>query len=76
VHAALTVVGHRAPEQVSAGPELQLAVDDLARLHVWEVDDPRAAEAAQVEVVRVLAAVDELDDDAAGPDPGARGERL
>ena len=72
VHAALAVVCYRAPEQVSARDELQLAVDDLAGLHAREPEDVRAADAAQVEVVRVLAAVDELDDHAAGPHLGAR----
>jgi len=66
VHAALAVVGNRAPEQVSAGHELELAVDDLARLHARESNDPRAADATQVEVVCVLSSVDELDDHATG----------
>ena len=71
VHALLAVVCYCAPEQVSARRELQLAVDDMARLHAGKPDDPRASDATQVEVVRVLAAVDELDDHSTGPHPGA-----
>jgi len=71
VHALLAVVCYRAPEQVSARRELQLAVDDMARLHAGKPDDPRSADATHVEVMRVLAAVDELDNHSAGFHLGA-----
>src|SRR6185437_3897968 len=58
VHSTLAMIGNRAPEHVPARHELQLAVDDLAGLDVGEAEDPRAADAAQIEVVRVLTAVD------------------
>jgi hypothetical protein len=61
----LLVVCDRAPEHVSARHELQLAVDDLAGLDAREVEGSRAADTAQIEVVCVLATVDELDDYAA-----------
>src|SRR5262249_12658088 len=71
VHALLAMVRDCTPELVSPGRELQLAVDELARLHAGEVEDPRAARTPDVEIVRVLAAVDELHDHAAGPRLGA-----
>src|SRR5262249_14405681 len=71
-HPALAMVGNRAPEQVSPWSEPQLAIDELARLDAWKPDDPRAADATEVEVVRVLAPVDELDDHGACLHLGAR----
>lgn len=72
MHAKLVVIRDGAPQLVPARDELQLAVDDLARPDVREVEDVRRAHAANVEVVRVLAPVYELDDHAAGPHLGAR----
>jgi len=60
------------PEHVSARYELQLTVDDLAGLHAREPEDVCAADPSQVEVVSVLAAVDELDDHVAGSHGAAR----
>src|SRR5207249_6292978 len=72
VHPTFPVVCNRTPEHVPARYELQLAVDDLARLHAREPKDVRAADAPHVEVMGVLAAVDELDDHVAGSHGGAR----
>jgi hypothetical protein len=63
-HPELSVIHDRAPEVIRPGPQLQLAVHVAARLHVGKLEDAVAADAPHAQVVRVLAAVDELDDDA------------
>ena len=67
MHALLAVVCDRAPELVPARDELQLAVDDLAGLQAGEPDDALAADAPDVEVVRVLDRVPSSIDRAARP---------
>ena len=61
-HAAAAVVGERAPEREAAGPEARLELAGLPGMHDPDPVGARAADAAEREIVVVLAVVDELDD--------------
>jgi hypothetical protein len=62
------VVRDAAVETIGAGPEAELAVDSLPGLREGQGVDASPANAAQAQVVRVLALVSELDDRLAGLD--------
>ena len=75
-HPELAMVGHRAPEAVAAGGQLERPRDAGARARLGERVRLLAAELAQAQVVHVLALVLELDDDLARLDGRAREDEM